>query len=344
MSRNALIILLGRQILAGWACPMKPDPGGVIMRDTVIHGSTSGVPLVAFGACTFRRPILARTLNSLAAQTLALQGNCCTIIADNDDQPSALPLAETARDAHTMPLHYVHAPARNISIARNALLEKAVELGADFLAMIDDDEVASPDWARALLEQITTSGADAVLGPVIANYGPDAPGWMRNANFHDVVPVVQPDGRILTGYTGNVILRLNSPHLRDRRFDLAYGRTGGEDDAYFRGLVRSGGAIGYAPAAIAHEDVPPERERLSFLLRRNFRAGQTHGRINAPDQGLGRAILFAKAAAKVTVLTGWAGLSVPWPARRTRALMRASLHAGVCSQLLGGKILELYRS
>lgn len=314
------------------------------MHDAKHSAQSERAPFIAFGVCTFRRPALTRTLQSLSEQTLARHRSCCVIIADNDDTPSALPVVDAARNALMMPLHHVHAPARNISIARNALLETALALGVEFLAMIDDDEIATPDWARALLDTIDSSGADAVLGPVLAVYRPDAPGWMRKAPLHNVVPVIQANGRILTGYTGNVILRMNSPHLRDRRFDLAYGRTGGEDDAFFRGLVRSGGMIGHAPAAIAYEDVPPERESLRFLLRRNFRAGQTHGRINAPDQRLGRGLMFAKAAAKTAVLVASAGLGAFRPAVRTRALMRASLHAGVCSQLLGGKTLELYRS
>ena len=319
------------------------------MRQADFTGQTApaqppSAPLVAIGVCTFRRPILIRTLESLAAQTLVKRGNCCVIIADNDDEPSAQALVDAARASFPVPLHYVHAPARNISIARNALLETAADLGADFLAKIDDDEVATPDWAQALLSEITRSGADAVLGPVLATYRDETPGWMRKAGLHDVRPVIQPDGRILTGYTGNVILRLKSPHLHARRFDLAYGRTGGEDDAFFRGMVRDGGRIGHAPHAIAHEEVPPARESLRFLLRRSFRAGQTLARIGASDQTTRPVALFAKAAGKAAILTAWSGATAFSPAKRTRALMRAALQAGVCSQVLGGNILELYRS
>lgn len=311
---------------------------------TLSRDPSGGAPLVAFGVCTFRRPILARTLASLATQTAGPHARFCIVVADNDDTDSARTTVDQAASAPGLPLHYVHAPARNISIARNALLDKARDLGAAYLAMIDDDEVASPDWAAALLAEITASGADAVLGPVLAVYRPEAPDWLRKARLHDVRPVIQPDGRILTGYTGNVILRLDSPSLAQRRFDLFYGRTGGEDDAFFRGLVRDGGTIGYAPAAIAHEDVPPGRETLGFLLRRNFRAGQTHGRIST-THGLSRKLpMGATAGAKAAILLASAGLAAFSPVRRNRALMRASLHAGVCSQLFGGRILELYKA
>lgn len=314
------------------------------MKDTSTAESTATSRLVAIGICTFRRPILTRTLQSLAQQDPGPGFRSCIIVADNDDQPSAQPVVEQAAHDLPFPVHYVHAPSRNISIARNALLEKATALGAEFLAMIDDDEIASPDWARSLLSGITGSGADAVLGPVLALYRPEAPAWLHKARIHDVVPVVLSDGRIHTGYTGNLILRLDSPPVRGRRFDLAFGRTGGEDDVFLSGLVRDGGRIEYAPKAIAREDVPAPREKLSFLMRRSFRSGQTFGRINAPKSLSGRLLMAVKATAKIVFLALSAAVTAFSPSHRNRALMRASLHAGVFSQLFGRKILELYNS
>jgi succinoglycan biosynthesis protein ExoM len=299
---------------------------------------------MAMGVCTFRRPALARTLESLAAQTLPLDVDGCIIVADNDETPSARPLVDQARVSLGMPLHYVHAPQRNISIARNAVLDRAREIGADVLAMIDDDETADPGWAQALLGALGATRTDVVLGRVIGVYGPDTPDWMRAARLHDVGPVIQPDGRILTGSSANAILRLDSAHLAGRRFDLAFGQTGGEDDVFFHGMVRDGGTIGYAPDAIVREAVPRERERLGNLMRRYFRAGQTYGFITKSARPPGRAVQFAKAAAKAGVLAASALLVAFWPARRTRALMRASLHAGVCWHLVGGGTVQVYKS
>jgi succinoglycan biosynthesis protein ExoM len=314
------------------------------MVDEAPDSESDDLPLVAIGVCTFRRPILERTLESLLGQSLGLHHRGCIIVADNDDVPSARFRVESAGLQHRMPVHYVHAPACNISIARNAPLDRSRALGAVYLAMTDDDEIASPGWIKALITEITATGADAVLGPVLASYRPQAPDWLHQGRLHDVRPVIQPDGRILTGYAGNVILRLDSPALRDRRFDLSFGRTGGEDDAFLRGLVRDGGRIGQATAAIVHEEVPECRETLGYLLRRSFRAGQTHSRINSAKDLVARGVMFGKAAAKVCVLAGSAGLLAFSPPRRARALVRAALHAGVCSHLAGGRVLELYRT
>lgn len=329
----------------GQAEPSGSKAGTAIgMTPSACDTSDQNVPLVAFGVCTFRRPLLSRAIQSLAEQTQVAGYRFCIIVADNDEIPSARSLVGDARALSSVPLHYVHAPARNISIARNALLDKAMALDATFLAMIDDDEEATVGWAAALLSEIAACETDAVLGPVLARYRPAAPEWMTRAGLHDVRPVVQPNGKILTGFTGNVILRLNSPYLRHRRFELAYGQTGGEDDAFFRGMVKDGGTIGYASSAVAYEEVPHHRETLSFLMRRGFRAGQTHSQINKPDRAIGQILFFIKALCKTSALLGVAGVCLISPARRTRALIRASLHAGVCWQLVGGKVLELYRT
>ncbi|MFU8864485.1 MAG: glycosyltransferase family 2 protein [Rhodobacterales bacterium] len=300
---------------------------------------------VAVGMCTFRRSSLMQTLESLAVQTGLEDVECCVIIADNDETKSARHLVEKAQIDHPMQLHYVHAPAFNISVARNALLETAQSLNADFLAMIDDDETATPDWLRQLLDEIESAKVDVVVGKITAIYRPDTAVWLQKARPHDTEPVIQRDGRILNGYCGNVMLRLSSPFLQGHRFNPDLGLTGGEDDLFFRSMVRAGGTIGYAPDAVVLEEVPEARERLQYLLLRKFRAGQTHGLITQPDRGGMRGVVhLTKAASKATVLLAWAGLNVFRPERRMTALLRASLHAGVCSHLLGKKTLELYKS
>lgn len=300
---------------------------------------------VAIGLCTFRRASLVQTLESLALQTGIGDVECCVIIADNDETQSALPLVKKSQIDHPLQLHYIHAPAFNISVARNALLETAQSLNADFLAMIDDDETASPDWVRHMLEEMSSTDSDVVVGKITAIYRSDTAAWLQKARPHDTAPVIQRDGRILNGYSGNVMLRLSSPFLQGHRFNPELGQTGGEDDLFFRTMVRAGGKIGYAPEAVVLEEVPEARESLQYLLLRKFRAGQTHGLITQPDRGGTHGVVhLTKAASKATVLLAWAGLNVFRPERRMKALLRASLHAGVCSHLLGKKTLELYKS
>jgi succinoglycan biosynthesis protein ExoM len=233
-------------------------------------GSRMGVDV---GVCTFRRPAVTETLASLAAQALPRGCRLRVIVADNDETPSAEAAVRAAADRHGLALTYVHAPARNISVARNACLDAAT---ADWFAFIDDDETATPGWLAALLAEAERGGWDAVLGPVKALYGDDAPGWIAAADFHSTAPV-RTGERILKGYAGNVLMRRAGIVGRGLRFDVALGRQGGEDDDFFYRLTDAGGTIGYAENALAFEPVPAHRASLPWLLKRSFRTGQTHG-------------------------------------------------------------------
>ena len=72
---------------------------------------------IDIGICTFRRDSLYGTLESLAAQQGPDSLTLRIIVADNDEQP--LKQAEIEAQAKELGLNlwYVHAPARNISIA-----------------------------------------------------------------------------------------------------------------------------------------------------------------------------------------------------------------------------------
>jgi len=294
---------------------------------------------IDIGVCTFRRPELADTLRSLAAMTVPEGATLRIIVADNDTTPSARALVEELRPTIAFEITYLHCPSSNISIARNACLDNST---GDFLAFIDDDETASADWLVRLLEMAQSSGADAVLGPVRAHYGPLAPGWMRRGDFHSTLPVwVQ--GEIRTGYTCNALLKRNAPSLAGRRFKLALGKSGGEDTDFFTGMHRAGGRIAFAPKAWLHEPVPEGRASLSWLAKRRFRSGQTHGRLLAENaRGPAWALNVALASAKCGYCAVATALTFPAPVPRHRFALRGFLHAGVVSGLLGHEAIEQY--
>lgn len=294
---------------------------------------------IDIGVCTYRRAELEQTLRSLAAIAVPEGAEIRIIVADNDDVPSAQGRVNALRAVVPHEIVYVHCPSSNISIARNACLDNAA---GDFLAFIDDDETASEDWIIRLMETAEATEADVVLGPVQAIYREDAPRWMRRGDFHSTFPVWVGD-RIVTGYTCNALLRLAAPSLAGRRFSLALGRSGGEDTEFFTQMHRMGGKIAYAPAAWVQEPVPAKRAAFSWLAKRKFRFGQTHGHLIEAGSGLaGKLRQLALAAAKsgYCALTG--AIFLFSPVRRNQYILRASLHAGVVTGLLGVREIEQY--
>lgn len=282
--------------------------------------------------CTFRRPALSDTLGSIAL--LETEGHeVRLIVADNDHEPSARPLVDRMAAELPFPVQYVHAPAANICIARNACLDHA---GGDYIAFVDDDEVVSPRWLAELVSQAGRSGAAAVLGPVRAVYADDAPAWMARGDFHSTLPVFV-SGRILTGYTCNVLVRWDKPY-RALRFDPTLGRSGGEDTDFFYRLTELGGRIDYAPDAVVEEPVPAARATMAWLIRRRLRFGQTHGaRLRtSPLRHL------PVVATKIAYCCAMTGLTCFSPVQRRRNWLRAVLHMGVAGGIVGMRQAEHY--
>jgi len=290
--------------------------------------------------CTYRRDHLAETLRTVLAQDLPEGLAARVIVADNDTEPSAQAVVEAAAEGAAMPVTYVHAPARNISIARNACLDTA---DGDWLAFIDDDETAPPDWIATLWQAARTQGYDAVFGPVIANYPDNAPGWMRAGDYHSShVPV--HGGRVETGQSGNVLMRWGDGPIRAERFLLEKGRTGGEDVEFFFRLTRLGCRLGAEDAAKLYEEAPPARLSYNWLAGRKFIAGQFHGAHSGPaGAGTGYRIKLLVTAGLKAGFSFVLALGQIWSQpRRIRWALRGWFHAGVCAAALGIGQAERY--
>jgi succinoglycan biosynthesis protein ExoM len=286
---------------------------------------------ISICVCTFRRPSLAETLASLAALELPADTEIDIVVIDNDDAPSARAVVDAFVASAPVPVRYLHRPGRNISLARNAALDAA---SGALLAFIDDDERATPSWLTALLSEHARSGAPVVLGPVEAEYGTGAPGWMQRTAVHATAPV-WTGGEIRTGYSGNVLIDLRHPALSGLRFDPALGRSGGEDTLYFGAAHARGARIVFAPEAVVSEYVPEARLSLSWLARRKFRMGRTHARILLEVEGRARARALPLAAAKTGYCALAAVAALPFEERRTAAALRGLFHAGVVAGLIG---------
>ncbi len=282
--------------------------------------------------CTYRRPQVVEAIQSVAKQALPPNVQVRLVIADNSAEASARDLVASLAEDFPLRLHYLHAPGANISIARNACLDYAE---AGWIAFLDDDETASPGWLANLLAKSTC--ADIVFGPVQALYGDAAPGWVRSEDFHSA-RVVYRNGRIDTGYAGNVLMRRSAVEAKGIRFDLRYGVSGGEDTMFFGKLAAAGLRLTEAPEALATEAVPAQRTRLQWLARRHLRSGRSHAEMflatSDPGVPLARAGLSAaKAGFCGAAAAGTAAFSPGW----RRWFLRGLFHIAMAVRFLGFK-------
>lgn len=277
--------------------------------------------------CTFRRASLAETILSVDAQRPVRAARI--IVIDNDDTPSAAVLVDSLRSRVQTDILYTHAPARNISVARNRALD-LVPRGK--LAFIDDDEIAAPDWL-AHLNAALTPGLAAVFGPVTPQYAPGTPDWMVRLAPHQSV-LLPTKGRYMAGYSCNCLIDRTDPVWGGRAFDLARGQTGGEDTAFFAAAALAGATYGTAPDAHMVEPVAPHRATLRWLFARRMAGG-----ISLHQAGLASALM---AVPKIAYCAATALLHLFAPVARYRALLRAGLHLGTLRSGLGARRANAY--
>ncbi len=287
---------------------------------------------------TFQRPCLEDCLRSLTAQILPSGVRMSVLVADNDETPSAQTLVAKWAVKAPFPVRYIHAPARNIARARNACLEAATQGADQWIAFIDDDETAPPDWLARLYLEAVAHDLTAVFGPSRAGYPEAAPDWMRSLRPHDNIPKVR--GSIIeTGHTCNGLLRWHGA-VSQLRFDEAYGRTGGEDTDFFFRAFRKGARFGLSDVAV-EELVSSERLTEPWLMAREHRAGQSYAR-HARSTGLGRFWVSLSAFAKMVYcrlrMIGKKQGDVDYHYWH----LRSAFHGGAASRLLGANMASLY--
>lgn len=268
---------------------------------------------------TFRRPDhLVLTLGSLAAQSGAPP--FAVIVMENDTEGqaglgAARPLFAAGAPAGLVLL----AHARGNCSAYNAGLVTAL---AEFPAMetclvLDDDEVASPGWAAALLRQAEASGADLVGGPVEPVF-PARPGshLVRHPVF---TPPYRASGPVPILYgSGNVLIRRRVLEGMPRPFlDPAFNFIGGGDADFFARCRAAGFRFAWAADALIRETTPARRMEVSWLRARGLRDGAISSIIErrADRTGAGRLRTLAKSAGLL--------LASPWRSARLALATRS---------------------
>lgn len=222
---------------------------------------------------TFRRPEgLARAVNSVLAQTGLSGYRVSLLVCDNSPEGSAYTTFDSLKGRADLSLRYIHEPNTGLANARNAAV--AAARGTDFIAFLDDDEEARPDWLAELLKAQKALNADVVFGPVDARLPQSV---KRNADYftHFFSRFGPAETQVLKSFygCGNSLLR-GCIVAVDQPFDVGHNQMGGEDDMLFSRLLVEGATLAWSAQARVYEDVPVARARLRYTLRRGFAFGQ----------------------------------------------------------------------
>ncbi len=255
---------------------------------------------------TFKRPQqLARTLASVAAQVTS-QTIAAVVVENHAAGSEGLAVANRMfAEGQAQGFAVVETRQGNCN-AYNAGFKAAIDAFPNLthIAIIDDDEIASPAWLQSLLAAAASTGADIVGGPQVPVF--DDPVGAARYQSH---PVFQPahgasgSAGLITS-TGNCliaigVIRAMQPDWLDERFNF----LGGGDTDFFTRCRARGFRFQWAADAVVHETVPSRRTERSWITARSLRNGVISALIQRKhNPGLiGRLKVIAKSLALLLV-------------------------------------------
>jgi succinoglycan biosynthesis protein ExoM len=305
---------------------------------------------VVVALCTAQRPRMLRDcLLSLVGQEVP-EGVLLTIaVVENHATDACREMVEhLAAEPGDPRIVYVHEPRLGIPIARNRSLDVALAEGADWIAFIDDDEVADPGWIAALAGAARTLKADVFAGPVI-EIDASSGAVVRNLKR-------RPTGtRMKTAKTNNALMRASiaSPEGLGLRFDERLRFTGGSDVEFFRRAAEHGAVITRVAEAVVRARLPAERLTLRWRCERERRVGANWSvaRINTHGRPVAMAVCGVKCVARaggasLGLLAGSA-IYLFRPTEGSRAIADALAGYWRCAGSIGaffGRVPEPYRT
>ncbi|MFD1343181.1 glycosyltransferase [Litorisediminicola beolgyonensis] len=290
---------------------------------------------IGIGAITRRRPAMfARLLTSFEGLERPDGAELVFLFAENDSALTVEEIVAGFRGRVPEEVALELEPEPGIPFARNKVLDMALARDCDFLTFVDDDEMVTPGWLKALLGAAESRGLDLVGGPIRLVAPEDALDfWERAALDHAVERMEKRassrakevksgrEGRSPV-YTNNWLGRLSTVRAKGLRFDETLRYTGGSDTRFSRDMTAAGGKVGWAPDAWTIQPEPKKRLGLRYIYDR------------ARDQAINAIRLRDRPAWRVLATVPFRLLDFPLlliaaPVLRGRAAAKAAYKAGV---------------
>lgn len=239
----------------------------------------------------------ARSLGRTLASLIGADGDgVARALSGKEDVPAVVVVDNNSSDgtAETVAsfgpaVRYIQEPRQGVSFARNTGIEAARALGSEFVAFIDDDVEAAPDWAASLLRGFEEHPqADCVGGRVLPSNPEELPEWLTTEHWaplalqdHGDEPLIfdaeEPRGLVgaNVAFRRDVFERIGEFSPDVQRVKDGIGST--EDHEILQRLYDAGGRAAYVPDVVVTTRVPARRMTQGY--HRRWHLG--HGRFTA---------------------------------------------------------------
>lgn len=231
---------------------------------------------------TFRRPAgVTKTLQSLLAQKGDI--DFAIVVVENDaDKPVGAEAARAVLEGFDGPSLVLVEPRQGNCHAINRAFTEARDSfpSARYLLMIDDDEIATPDWLALMVATAEKTGADIVGGPVIRQFDVPVSAAVSLHSLYGFIGGATREVPVIHG-TGNCLIRREVfTRLSDPLFDITFNFLGGGDMDFFARCRTAGCRFWWCEEAVIYETVAEERTSARWLMRRSVRTGSINYEID----------------------------------------------------------------
>jgi len=246
-------------------------------------------PALSIVVSTYNREtLLKQCLESLCAQTLA-KNKFEVIIIDNNSTDNT---KETAHSftAQYDNFRYVSESKQGLSYCRNRGIK---ESNAEYIAFIDDDGKAEPDWAEKIVYSFNNvkPAPSAVGGIILPFYDCQPPGWFKDEyetrTWGDRKKFLEPPaGRY--GFSGSNCALKKNIFTKFEGFNSDLGmkgntlKLGEEADLFFR-VYKKHPFFWYDPSIKVYHYAPLWKMKKSYYYKRQYIAGKSAAYIHQAD-------------------------------------------------------------
>ncbi|MBN3039648.1 MAG: glycosyltransferase family 2 protein [Candidatus Omnitrophica bacterium] len=260
-------------------------------------------PLISVIVCTYNRAaLLEKTLNSLIVQKPDFGFEI--LVIDNNSSDNTSETVENLKSRAVSPISYFLEKKLGIAVARNRGADLAK---GQYIAYIDDDAVASPNWLREIINafSLVKPKPACCVGRVKLDWQGERQKWfpkehetlLGKYDFGDSKKFLGSQGYLVTmnaAFDRDIFLRLG-------KFKTYLGRKGncllsGEDNNMYDRIYQAKHPIYYNPDQLIYHFVPDQRQTLRWLTKRIFWDGATQVIIDFENKQINSNNCLAKTA------------------------------------------------